>query len=575
MMIQLKYSDILKKNLELRKTVNGNEFKIAILSNIICHQLNEIIEFSLRSNGINASVIQCDYNNIVQSVEKCSEYNAAIIFWEAANILDGLYYKINLFNKNEIEALTDKTIKEIKFVINQLKHTPIVMFNKFSSSIFNYHFQKENNFDLLCNALNETLNNNISSNIRLINLENILTDISIKVAVDMRYFYSSKALYTVEFYKHYAEHITPILLSTVGKTKKALILDCDNTLWKGILEEDGFEGIRMSAHDKDGLPYHEVQHLALELSRKGVIIGLCSKNNAEDIEQVFLHHRDVVLANEDISIKKVNWIDKVTNLKEMARDLNISTDSIVYVDDSDFETDYVKAMMPEITIIKVPENKYEYPSLIRKAFGYFYSSRETNEDSNRTQMYIKERLRAKEKEKYSSIDEYLKSLNINLDVYINDQNIVQRMAQLTQKTNQFNLTTKRYTDTEISKLLFSDNHLLVAIAVKDKFGDNGVTALSIIKLTRETAEIDTFLLSCRILGRKIEFTLFDFIVEQIRNKGIPNIKATYLRTIKNQQVEYFYDNIGFLCTDETDNLKHYMMETAKYITKNINYVKIN
>ncbi len=574
-MIHLKYSDILKKNLELRKTVNGNEFKIAILSNIICHQLNEIIEFSLRSNGINASVTQCDYNNIVQSVEKFSNYNAVIIFWETANILDGLYYKINLFNEGEIEELTDKTNEEIKYVIGLLKNTPIVVFNKFSSSIFNYHFPKENHFDLLCRALNETLKKNISSNIRLINLENILADISIKVATDMRYFYSSKALYTIEFYKHYVEHITPILLSTVGKTKKVLIFDCDNTLWQGILEEDGFEGIRMSAHDKDGLPYHEVQHLALELSKKGVIIGLCSKNNPVDVDQVLMHHHDMILSNKDISIKKVNWLDKVTNLKELAMELNISTDSIVYVDDSDYEIDYIKTMMPDITIIRVPENKYEYPSLIRKAFRYFYFSQETKEDSNRTQMYREGILRSNAKGNILSIDEYLKSLNMNLDIYVNDLNIVQRMAQLTQKTNQFNLTTKRYTDTEINKLLSDDNYSLIAIDVKDKFGDSGITALSIIKFNSDTAEIDTFLMSCRILGRKIEFKFFDIIVEHIRSKGIPYIKATYLRTIKNRQAENFYNNIGFSCTGEANNLKHYMLETDKYVTKKIDYIKIN
>lgn len=574
-MIHLKYSDILKKNFELRKSVNGNEFKVAILSNITCHQINEIMEYALRSNGINASVTQCNYDNIMQESENISCVNAVIIFWEAANILDGLYYKINVFDKNEIEELTAKTIKEIKFVIDQLKHTPIVIFNTFSSRIFNYQFPKENNFDLLCNALNETLRNNISSNIRLINLENILADISIKVATDMRCFYSSKALYTIEFYKHYIEHITPILLSTVGKTKKALIFDCDNTLWNGILGEDGFEGIKMSAHEKDGLPYHEVQHLALELSKKGVIIGLCSKNNPEDVDQVLMHHHDMILSNKDLSIKKVNWVDKVTNLIEIAMELNISTDSIVYVDDSNFEIDYIKTMMPETTIIKVPENKYEYPSLIRKAFRYFYFSHETKEDSTRTQMYREGVLRSNAKGNFSSIDEYLESLNINLDIYVNDLNIVQRMAQLTQKTNQFNLTTKRYTDTDITRLLSDDNNLLIAIDVKDKFGDSGITALSIIKFNSDTAEIDTFLMSCRILGRKIEFKLFDIIVEHIRSKEIPYIKATYLRTIKNRQVENFYNNIGFSFTGEANNLKHYMLETDQYVTKKIDYIKIN
>ena len=574
-MIHLRYSDILKKNLELRETVKGDVFTIAVLSNIICHQINEIIEFSLRSHGVNASVAQCNYDNIIQEVEKYSHFDAMIIFWEASNIIDGLYYKINLFNEHDVEELTDKTIGEINYVIDSLKNTPNVIFNNFSSTIFNYHFQKENNFDIFCNSINHHLKSNISSNIRIINLENILSDISIKAAVDMRYFYSSKALYTIEFYKHYVEHVTPILLSTVGKTKKALIFDCDNTLWKGILGEEGFDGIKMSANDKDGLPYHEVQNLALALSKKGVIVGLCSKNNSEDVEQVLLHHRDMVLSENNITIKKVNWIDKATNLKEIANELNIGTESIVYVDDSDFETNYIKSIIPEITVIKVPEKKYEYPSLIRNAFKYFYSSGETREDYNKTEMYRHEYLRAKEKNSFSSIEEYLRSLNLNLNVYINDLSIIQRMAQLTQKTNQFNLTTQRYTEAQIKNLITSNNNLILAIDAKDRFGDSGITALSIIHLSGEMAGIDTFLMSCRILGRNIEFKFFDLIIEKIKKLGIPQIKASYIKTIKNQQVEYFYENIGFSITNRTGNAKHYVLEIDNYITKNIDYIETN
>jgi FkbH-like protein len=169
----------------------------------------------------------------------------------------------------------------------------------------------------------------------------------------------------------------------------------------------------------------------------------------------------------------------------------------------------------------------------------------------------------------------LQSLDINLDIYINDRNIVQRMAQLTQKTNQFNLTTKRYSEVEINNFLSSKNHLLVAINVKDKFGDSGITALSIINFSGSTAEIDTFLMSCRIIGRNIEFKFFDLIIEQIRKKGISQIKASYFKTVKNRQAEYFYENMGLSLTGQNDNSKHYLLETNKYITNTIDYIRIN
>jgi FkbH-like protein len=260
-------------------------------------------------------------------------------------------------------------------------------------------------------------------------------------------------------------------------------------LWRGILGEDGFSNLKI---------YKDIQSLAVSLSKKGVIIGLCSKNNPEDVDEVLVNHPDMILKDEHIVIKKVNWENKASNLKAIAKELNIGLDSLVFVDDSDFEVNLIKDELPMVEVLQVPKKEYEYSMLLRDILNLFYNPKATKEDLEKVSMYKTQVLRAKEEESITNIDDYLKGLGLNITYFIDDINGADRVSQMTQKTNQFNLTTKRYTKIDIENFINSENASVISISVSDKFGDNGVVGLAILEHKDNLAKIDTLLMSCRV-----------------------------------------------------------------------------
>jgi FkbH-like protein len=412
----------------------------------------------------------------------------------------------------------------------------------------------------ITSVLNQYLEEKNNINIRLIDIDKVISHLSISASVDLRYYYSSKALYSINFYKKYFEYVKPIFLSVTGKIKKALIFDCDNTLWKGVLGEDGFDGIKM---------FQEVQYLALNLSKKGVIVGLCSKNNAIDIDNVLENHPDMILKEGDIVIKKINWRNKVSNLKHISQELNIGLDSIVFIDDSSFEVELIKKELPEISVFQVPVTEYEYGLMIREVGNLFYNPSQTKEDVQKSIFYKERLVRCNDK---TSIESYLKTLDLTIDVFVDDLSQISRISQMTQKTNQFNLTTKRYTENEIKGLINSKSHTIITIKISDKYGDNGITGLAILDFNE--LQIDTLLLSCRILGRNIEYKFMDIIVNLLTDKGIKKINSQYIKTMKNQQVSNYYSRLGFNIIGKLGDNLQYRLNINNYKNKDIKYIKV-
>lgn len=561
-MINMKYSEIIKENKKLEQNEKP-KYQIAILSNIMVHQSKEICEYSLRQNGINAEVALGDYDNIVQDSLKYQNAHSVLIFWELWNLIDGLQYKIESLSDDEFSAVIDKTKHEMDIVFHNLSNVSLVVVNKLSSLVFNHFSLKQNRIDILMNELNQYLAT--KKNIILIEIDKVIASISIEKSIDLRYYYSSKTLYSIEFYKKYFEYIKPIFLATNGKTKKALIFDCDNTLWKGILGEDGFDKIKI---------YNEVQYLALQLSKKGVILGLCSKNNPQDVDEVLEKHPKMILRDENIVIKKVNWEDKATNLKSIAKELNIGLDSIVFIDDSDFEVNLIKEELPMIEVFQVPNKEYEYAIMIRDILNLFYNPKETKEDLEKVKMYKTQIKRAKEEENITDIEEYLKGLGLNITYFIDDISQADRISQMTQKTNQFNLTTKRYTKIDIETFINNKNMSVISISVNDKFGDSGIVGLAILEFKNDLAIIDTFLMSCRVLGRNIEYRFMDIIFDILKDKSISKVNSVYIKTLKNDQVSDLYDRYGFEVLEKDENLTRYRMLVKNYKNKNLNYIGV-
>lgn len=575
-MMKMKYSEILKNNKELGEKLSTDSYRITVLSNIVVHQVKEIVEFSLRTEGIPAIVETGDYDNIVQDSKKFHDSNAIIIFFELCNIIEGFHYKAENLSDSQLNDIFERMQSEVGLVLKNLKETPLVLINRFSSLSFSSLDIRQNKYDEFAEQMNEFLEGIIPRNVQLVDVSKVLANVGIERSMNSRYFYSSKALYSIDFFKSYADFIKPYFMSANGVAKKALIFDCDNTLWKGVVGEDGFEGIEMSNMTKDGAVFAEVQSLALALNRKGVLIGLCSKNNHDDVCEIIESHKDMQLKSGNITIKKINWSDKASNLKEIANELNIGLDSLVFVDDSPFEVNLVRSHLPEVTVFQVPERLYEYPSMIRECMGLFFNLSFTAEDKKKVDMYTQQAQREATKKEFADVKEYLASLKLKITVFENCESIISRLSQMSQKTNQFNLTTKRYTEGNIQNFISSPTYEVFAFSVSDKFGDSGITGLSIVEADqdKQLAQIDTLLMSCRVIGRNIEYAFMDYIIGKMKEKNIIELKASYVKTRKNEQVKEFFDRCKFNLEHSDDSVRTYSLDVNAYVPNTIDYIEV-
>ena len=574
-MEDIKFSDIIKLNQEFRFD-SSQRLEICVLSNISVQQSKEILEYSLRREGVNAHVTYGDYNNIVQGSEKYAESRVVIVFWEICNLVEGLELKNYAMSDSEIKTIIESTKLEIDIVLENFSMTPLVLFNRFSSILFTYQNHFGLNLKKIVYELNNYMDGKNASNIKIIDIGDVIAWVGTNESFNKRYYYSTKTLYTVNFFKSYVHYIKPYILGYMGKSKKAIIFDCDNTLWSGIVGEDGLEGIDMSPVSHTGRIFNQIQNIALALNKRGIIIGLCSKNNPEDVENVIQTHPDLLIKEESISIKKINWNDKVNNLKEIATELNIGLDAIVFIDDSEFEVHLVQEQLPEVKVIKVPEKLVEYPFLFLENMNLFFNLSFTNEDLIKTKQYKEQSKRENAKYLFQNIEDYLRSLELSINIIKNDSKLIVRLSQLTQKTNQFNLMTKRYTEAEIMNFVNDENYDIFGVEVQDKYGDYGLTALCIVKKDNKNNSllIDSFLLSCRIIGRNIEFALIDYLINLYKKCSYENINACYKATKKNDQVKHFFDNCSFEVVSFNEEMKYYRLNINNYLPQNIDYIKI-
>jgi FkbH-like protein len=576
-MENLKYTEILLQNRALAKEIKGPAYKISFLTNITISTIKEIVEYVLRINQINPAIEIGNYDNIVQDSSTCKESDLVVIFFDMLNIIDGVSTFFEDLDDEMYNNLKNRICSEIDIVFENLKDCPSVVINTFSSGYFVSSYSQKSKIDNLVTELNEYLINKKRLNITLLEMDKIISKIGIKQAIDFRFYQSSKAPYTLTFLKNYVSAIEPVFLRNTGKLKKAILFDCDNTLWKGIIGEDGIDKIDMSKTSPYGRIFNTVQQMAVFLSKRGVIVGICSKNNENDVSEVFTNHPDMVLKDEYIVIKKINWQDKSSNLKSIASELNIGLDSMVFVDDSSFEINLIKEQIPEIVTLQVPPVIYEYPDFLLKCIYKYFNLSVSSEDAQKTEIYKQQFQREYFRKKYETIDEYLSSLNIGITIFIDEPSIIPRVSQLTQKTNQFNLTTRRYTENQILTLVENKEDHVFAVSVKDKFGDNGLTAVCIIvndSQTKNQVIIDTLLMSCRIIGRGIEYAFMNYIMEWLTNNHYLTVLSEFISTKKNEQVDRFYEDLGFRLLNNENGSKLYSIKVADYKMRQIEYIRL-
>jgi FkbH-like protein len=347
---------------------------------------------------------------------------------------------------------------------------------------------------------------------------------------------------------HVAREWLRFLVPLSGKIAKALVVDLDNTLWGGVVGEDGFAGIKLGP-EYPGAAYQAVQRVMLDLARRGILLAVCSKNNPEDAMEVLEKHPGMLLRPQHFTAMRISWNDKVQGLREIASELNIGADSLAFLDDNPAEREQVRTSLPEVTVIDLPANPFAYAAAVQEC-PVFERLSLSSEDQQRTAIYASQRERKREEQQFQSKEDFYRFLEQKVEIAPVSPATLARVAQLTQKTNQFNLTTRRYTEQQISEMSARKGWQVLSIRVRDRFGDQGLVGVAITHDERDTCEIDTFLLSCRVIGRTVETALLSAAAKAAMERACTRLAGCFLPTRKNAPAQNFYSQHGFRLESE-------------------------
>lgn len=371
-------------------------------------------------------------------------------------------------------------------------------------------------------------------------------------AFSLKMWYMGRILHTNEAQKRIVELLLHIIRLQRRIPKKVLLLDLDNTLWGGLAGEADHTPIMLSG-EHTGLMYRNLQRVIAGMQKQGVLLGIVSKNNEKDAMDIISSHPQMVLRPEDFVAMKINWRPKPENIAEIARELNLGLDSFVFWDDSPAERTLVKASLPQVTVPDFPDRPEELTeAMVRIYRQYFEQAAVTSEDRQKTRQYAENAKRSALKTQALDFASYLRQLAMEISRESPEANS-ERLTQLVNKTNQFNLTTKRYELSAMQRLLQDAGKRVYLYRVKDCFGDNGIVAAVIVDLTEAVPMIDTFVMSCRVMGRNIENAIIEDIERELYRQGYTSLRAKYLPTAKNRPVENLFEKLDYriLAADKT------------------------
>ncbi|MCF8381929.1 MAG: HAD-IIIC family phosphatase, partial [Bacteroidales bacterium] len=430
--------------------------------------------------------------------------------------------------------------------------------NKTESS-FLYQLRKLN-YELMALASKKT-------NLYLCELSTIQNQVGKSNFFQTSIYINTEMVLSIDVIPKVANRTMDLINTLYGKFKKCIILDLDNTTWGGIIGDDGIENIQIGSLGI-GKAFSEFQYWIKKLKNRGIIVAVCSKNTESVAKEPFEKHPDMVLHLEDISVFMANWENKADNIHQIQNILNIGFDSMVFLDDNPFERNMVRENIPQICVPELPEDPADYLEYLY-SLNLFETISFSNEDTERTKLYQIEAQRTAIQRKFANEDDFLMSLNMCSLIEPFNKFNSPRVAQLSQRSNQFNLRTVRYTDSEIEKLSIDKDFFTFTFTLEDKFGDNGLICVLILK--KENSKIlfiDTWFMSCRVLKRGMENFVLNTLVNYAKGEGFTILKGEYIPTVKNEMVKNHYLNLGFEKQDE-----NWILNVGTYTPKN-NYIKI-
>lgn len=410
-----------------------------------------------------------------------------------------------------------------------------------------------------------------NNNAYVLDIADTICEIGRKQFYSNKMWYMSSMPYSKNGLDAVVKEIDRALSSAFGPKRKIIVLDLDNTLWGGVVGEDGPDGIELSNH-KEGQRYYDFQRQLLEMKNRGILLAINSKNNSDDAEKVIQNHPNMLLRDNAFVSKKINWENKASNLKAMENELNLTEKSFIFIDDNPAEREIVKGICSEALVLEFPTDTTELLSFAENIwFNYCRPLKVLGEDLKKTQMYQSESKRRHEMNGSLNLDDYIAGLEMTVDIHRMRSNELERVTQLCGKTNQFNMTTKRYTQAEIEQISANpDNEIYVAYS-SDKYGESGLISVIILVGEAEDVRVDTFLMSCRVMGRRLEDVIMNEIAVHCSDKR--KIIGEFIPTAKNAPVKKLYDRLGFELISDNDGHKIYEFTLNDYMKKSFECCK--
>jgi len=539
----------LKKN--LKKGFSGfKKIKVAIVGDTSTQFLNQALRAHGYDENLDFEIYEADYDQIdAQLLDTSSELYGFkpefVIIFQSVQKLTKKFYK------SDKAVFAAKHLSEVENFHSNLSsnlNTNIIYFNfpEHGDNVFgNFSNKLDSSFIYQLRKINLGL---MELSVKCRNLH--ILDYSVlnslfgkNSAFDPKVYYTSDMVLSIEILPYVAKYASDIICSLSGKFKKCLVLDLDNTMWGGIIGDDGIEGIQVGDLGI-GKAFTELQLWIKQLKERGIILAVCSKNNESTAKDAFEKHPDMVLRLDDFAVFVANWDTKADNLKYIQSILNIGFDSMVFLDDNPVERSMVKTHFPQVTVPDLPEDPSMYLDYLIK-LNLFETASFSEEDKQRTKLYQEEAGRAIVQKSFVNEDDFLSSLEMSSEINPFNKFNTPRVAQLSQRSNQFNLRTVRYTEEDISRLAESDKHYTLSFSLKDKFGDNGLIAVIVLEKQKEALFIETWLMSCRVLKRGMENFTLNTIVGIARHDGFKKIIGEHLPTAKNAMVKDHYKELGF------------------------------
>lgn len=561
----------LKRNLKKDASALPS-IKVALIGDTATQFLATGIRGMGYERGYNIILFEAEYNQVErQFLDPSSELYSfdadfIIVFQSTHKLLE----KHSLLSGDKQLTLADDRLEFIAAICENptLKDKKIIYFNypEIEDTVFGSYANKvSSSFSYQVRKLNYELMNLAQQHANLFICD--IAGLQNKFGRDFMFasnvYISTEMVFSIDAIPYVSSRVMDIICAIQGKFKKCLILDLDNTLWGGVIGDDGLEGIQLGHGLGIGKAFTEFQMWIKKLKNRGIIICVASKNDEATAKEPFEKHPDMVLRLDDIAVFQANWETKVDNIRTIQSILNIAFDSMVFLDDNPFERNMVRENIPGITVPELPEDPGDYLEYLY-SLNLFETASYSSADKDRTKQYQTEARRVSLKKTFTSEADFLKSLDMVSTVSGFTKFNTPRVAQLSQRSNQFNLRTVRYTEADVTEMAEDPKVIDLAFTLEDKFGDNGLIAVVIMKeQDKETLFIDTWFMSCRVLKRGMENFTLNTMVEAAKAKGYKRIIGEYLPTPKNKMVEHHYQSLGFEPLSENSTAR-FVLNVERY-----------